>query len=177
MAKNKTQGGYFSVWPTAWGPMGAVAGEAGLVRVVLPHYQMKDLTDLLTWEHPGVARDDGRFARLAELTRDYFNAKVVDFGEIVCDMPAEASFSGKVIRACRAIPYGQTLTYSGLAKSISLPESARAVGTTMGKNAMPLVIPCHRVVAVGGGLCGFSAPGGLDVKRRMLELENKGIKA
>jgi len=158
--------------------MGAVAGEAGLRRVILPHYQLNDLLQLLAWEHPNCLRDDKPFEDLISLSRDYFNGKSAAFDTIVCDLPSEGTFSGKVLLACRRIPYGQTRVYSSLAQEIGAPDSARAVGTALGKNPLPLVVPCHRVVNAGGGMSGFSAPGGIDVKKRLLELERRpaGVK-
>ncbi|MFB3892204.1 MAG: methylated-DNA--[protein]-cysteine S-methyltransferase [Phycisphaerae bacterium] len=173
MRKQDFLSGFYSAWATAWGPMGAVAGPDGLRRVILPNYQVDELFQLLAWDHPKCIRDDKPFERLTELSRDYFNGKPVDFGAIPCDLPDEGSFSGKVLRACRAIPYGRKMTYSSLAGQIGCPESARAVGTALGKNPIPLVVPCHRVVNASGGMSGFSAPGGINLKRRMLELERK----
>ena len=173
MAKQDKESGFYSAWATAWGPMGAVMGEKGLRGIILPHYQMNDLLQLLAWEHPNCVRDDKPFERLVALARDYFNGKAVDFAEIPCDLPAQGMFSGKVLRACREIPYGQFRTYSSLAQQIGCEDSARAVGTALGKNPIPLVVPCHRVINAGGGMSGFSAPGGVDMKRRMLEMEKK----
>jgi methylated-DNA-[protein]-cysteine S-methyltransferase len=172
MAKKKDQPGFHSVWSTAWGPVGAVAGEDGaLRRFVLPHYQANDLADLLAWEHPGTVRDLGPFERIIELTRAYFNATSVDFDDVECEMPGEGTFGGKVLRACRTIRYGQTTNYGGLAKLIGQPDASRAVAAALGKNDIPLVIPCHRVTYSGGDLGGFSAAGGVEIKRRMLALE------
>ncbi len=160
------------MWSTAWGAVGGVAGEGGgLRRFVLPHYQANDLAELLAWEHPATVRDLGPFERVIELTRAYFNAKSVDFDDIKCEMPGEGTFGGKVLRACRTIHHGQTTNYGGLAKIIGQPESSRAVAGALGKNDIPLVIPCHRVTYAGGALGGFSAAGGVEVKRRMLALE------
>ena len=165
---------YFAVWTTAWGPMGAVAGRRGLRRVVLPHYESRDLVELLGWEHPGARQDRGPFERLMELAREYFNGSdVVDFKSIECDLPGLASFSGMVYRACREIPYGRTIIYSSLARMIGRDDAARAVATAMSKNPVPLVVPCHRVVRSDGGAGGFSAAGGESLKRRMLDLEGR----
>ncbi|MCK4600902.1 MAG: hypothetical protein KAU28_00450, partial [Phycisphaerae bacterium] len=103
MGAKKSDCLFYEVWPAAWGPIGAVAGPAGLKRLVLPHYQFDDLLGLLAWEHPGSKRDSRPFERLIASTRDYFNGKKVDFGIIQCDLPAEGGFSGKVLRTCRAI--------------------------------------------------------------------------
>ncbi len=163
----------YDVWATAWGPMGAVAGPTGLVRVVLPHYQFDDLLALLAWEHKGAARDEKPFKRFIELSRNYFAGRGADFSEIACDMPAESSFSGKVLRACRKIPYGSTTSYSRLAMEIGSEDAARAVATALSKNKIPLVIPCHRVTYSDGRPGGFSAEGGPAMKQRMLDLEKR----
>ncbi len=164
---------YYDVWPTAWGPMGAVAGASGLVRVVLPHYQFDDLLAMLAWEHKGAARDEKPFEQFIELSRNYFAGRGADFGEVACDMPAETSFSGKVLRACWKIPYGSTASYSRLAMEIGAEDAARAVATALSKNRIPLVIPCHRVIYSDGRPGGFSAEGGVALKQRMLEFEKR----
>jgi methylated-DNA-[protein]-cysteine S-methyltransferase len=171
MAKKNSSDRYYAVWPTAWGPIGAVAGEQGLRRIVLPHYTPEDLKGLLGWEHPSAVYDERPFEAFVEKSRAYFNAKPTDFSEILCDLPGESSFSGKVYRACREIPYGQTRSYAELAFMMGQADAARPVATAMSKNTLPLVVPCHRVIYANGELGGFSAEGGLDLKLRMLKLE------
>jgi len=161
----------YDAWATSWGPVGAVAGPKGLCRVILPHYQLDELLDLLAWEHQGATRDPGPFERLTELTREYFAGRGADFGPVDCDLPSAGSFSGKVLRACREIPRGQTMSYSKLAWRIGREDAARAVATALSKNAVPLVIPCHRVTYSDGRPGGFSAAGGVELKQRMLALE------
>lgn len=151
--------------------MGAVASDTGLTRILLPHYQMDDLLALLAWEHPKAVRDDSPFAQFIELSGRYFRGEAVDFDDVVCDMPSEGSFAGKVLRADRLIPYGQTISYSGLARNIGRPDAARAVATALGKNKLPLVVPCHRVTYADGRAGGFSAPAGVDQKIKMLAME------
>lgn len=80
-------------------------------------------------------------------------------------------FQQRVIAAVSKIPYGQTLSYAEVAEQAGSPGAARAVGNVMANNRMPIVVPCHRVLASGGGVGGFSAPGGVDFKRRLLALE------
>ena len=86
-----------------------------------------------------------------------------------CDVAFPDSFTGDVMRAIAAIPYGETRTYGELARD--LETSARAVGGGCGRNPVPLVVPCHRVVASDGSLGGFSAEGGVALKRRLLDHE------
>ena len=95
----------------------------------------------------------------------------VDF----CDIPIVTDhltpFGRRVVLACRRVPWGQTCTYGALATQCGSPKAARAVGQVMASNRFPLVVPCHRILAAGGGLGGFSAPGGVRLKRRLLEME------
>lgn len=167
-----------SVWPTAWGPMGGVRSPAGLCRLELPHYSADDLRALLQWEHPGCRVDDGALAEVANLCQAYFNGQPIDFSPVACDLSAIGPFGRTILNTCRQIGYGQTRSYTQLALMAGQPESkARPAAQALGKNPIPLVIPCHRVLAAGGGLCGFSAPGGIETKRRMLELEKRGAAA
>ena len=170
MAKQAKNIRYFA-WATAWGPMGAAASDKGLVRVVLPHYQLDQLEQLLTWDFQGAVKDEAPFTRLVELSRAYFNGVATDFSELACD--GGVAFAGEVYRVCRTIPYGQTTSYHMLAEMMHRPDAARAVAAALGKNPTPLVVPCHRVTYADGRCGGFSAPGGEALKMRMLELEKK----
>ena len=174
MSAKRDESLFFDVWATAWGPMGAVASPAGLRRVVLPHFEFNDLVELLAWEHAGATRNTAPFEALIDLSRGYFNARPVDFDDILCDLPKESTFAGTVLRACREIPYGRTLSYSQLAMQIGREDAAHAVATAMGRNPVPLVVPCHRVTYADGRAGGFSAPGGPELKQRMLDLEGTG---
>lgn len=80
-------------------------------------------------------------------------------------------FQRRVVRACRAIPYGATRSYGEVAAAAGSAGAARAVGQVMASNRTPLIVPCHRVVAAGGKLGGFSAPQGLTLKKRLLAIE------
>ncbi len=83
-------------------------------------------------------------------------------------------FAHKVLQACRRIAFGRTTTYSDLARQVGSPRAARAVGSVMAGNPIPLIIPCHRVLRTDGGLGGFSAPGGTAIKQKMLRHEQAG---
>lgn len=94
-----------------------------------------------------------------------------DFSGVMVDLGGVSPFAQQVYIATRKILPGQTLTYGELAKVIQRPGAARAVGQALGANPIPLIIPCHRVLAAGGKAGGFSAPGGLVTKARLLALE------
>jgi methylated-DNA-[protein]-cysteine S-methyltransferase len=98
---------------------------------------------------------------------EYFAGKRTQF-----DLPLDlrvAPFHAAVLRALAGVPYGRTETYGGLAAKVGRPGAARAVGTVMHRNPIPIVLPCHRVVGANGSLTGYA--GGLEVKWRLLQLE------
>lgn len=82
-----------------------------------------------------------------------------------------ATFGGRVMRAMDEIPYGETRTYGAVADA--LETAPIAVGGGCGRNPVPLVVPCHRVIASDGSLRGYSAPGGVELKRRLLDHERR----
>jgi len=109
-------------------------------------------------------------APIAEQLRDYF-----DGARVGCDIPLDLEratpFQLSVLQAARRIPSGSTWTYGQVAHAIGKPKASRAVGQALGRNPVPIVIPCHRVVASDGSLRGYSGGGGLESKRRLLVLE------
>lgn len=94
-----------------------------------------------------------------------------DFGDMLIDTQHLTPFAVRVVSECRKLEWGSTSTYAQLAAKAGRPGAARAVGNVMATNRFPLVVPCHRVVGAGGSLGGYSAPGGLATKRRLLEAE------
>lgn len=103
--------------------------------------------------------------------RAYADGQIVDFRDIVVDPSPCTPFQARIYALCRQIPYGDTRTYGELARLAGSPQAARAVGQCLARNPIPLLIPCHRVVGAGGKLVGFTAPGGLAMKDRLLRLE------
>ena len=95
----------------------------------------------------------------------------VDLGFVVLDERGIDPLRRAVYAATRTIPPGTTATYGDVARAIGRPDAARDVGAALARNPFPIVVPCHRVLGANGKLTGFSAPGGLETKRRMLELE------
>jgi O-6-methylguanine DNA methyltransferase len=100
-----------------------------------------------------------------------------DLSTISLDMTDIPPFHRKVYEAARDIPPGRTVTYGGIATEIGSPRSARAVGQALGRNPFAIVVPCHRVVAAGGGTGGFSASGGVATKMRLLDMEKASTPA
>jgi methylated-DNA-[protein]-cysteine S-methyltransferase len=96
----------------------------------------------------------------------------IDFSAVALDMEGMPEFNRRVYEVARTIACGATLTYGDIAKRLGAPgEAAPDVGQALGRNPFPIIVPCHRVVAAGGKLGGFSAPGGAGTKRRLLAIE------
>jgi methylated-DNA-[protein]-cysteine S-methyltransferase len=111
---------------------------------------------------------------VVEAAKRYFAGEKVDFSNVPLDLHGQDEFFLQIYAAARRVAWGQTTTYGSLAKELGAgPEAARDVGQAMAKNPVPLIIPCHRVLAAGGKLGGFSAPGGSATKQRMLEMEGR----
>jgi methylated-DNA-[protein]-cysteine S-methyltransferase len=100
-----------------------------------------------------------------------------DFTKARIDDSYQSEFGRSILQACRRIPRGETRSYGELAAMAGSPGAARAVGQVMAKNRHPLVVPCHRVLAAGGRIGGFSAPDGFTTKRRLLNLESHSCPA
>jgi methylated-DNA-[protein]-cysteine S-methyltransferase len=114
---------------------------------------------------------------LEERLSRYAAGEPVEFDDIAVDLGSFRPFARRVYDCCRRLGYGQRATYAELARLAGSPRAARAVGNVMASNPYPLVIPCHRVVASGGGLGGYSSPQGLGLKARLLEMEAAGCLA
>jgi len=160
----------YSTIPTDWGFAAIIWSERGLCGVVLPERTEDAVRRRVRRQWPDAVGEPSVAPSLRRRLREYFAGKPVAF-DCPIDLRALTPFQRQVLRTCRRIGYGQVTTYGNLARTIGRPRAARAIGGALARNPVPLVVPCHRVIAGSGGLCGFSAPGGLDMKRRMLEHE------
>ena len=109
--------------------------------------------------------------QLVDRLQAYGAGTPVDFRDVQVDPGRLTEFRRRVLHHCRQIPYGKTLTYGQLAAKAGSPRAARAVGSCMAANRIPLIIPCHRVLPADGRVGAFSGPGGAKTKQRLLALE------
>ena len=114
----------------------------------------------------------GRIAEAVEAITRLLAGDPVDLTGVTLDDAGIDAFDRRVYAITRTIAPGRVLTYGEVAARVGVDATARAVGQSLGRNTMPIIVPCHRVVATGGGLGGFSAPGGTQTKRRMLAIED-----
>lgn len=121
----------------------------------------------LNWGNQGRQSPTPLLQRAAEQLHDYFAGRLTAFDLPLA--PQGSPFQKSVWARMAEIPYGKLLTYGALARAIH--SSARAVGGACGRNPIPIILPCHRVLAADGGLTGYSGAGGTDTKRLLLHLE------
>ena len=110
----------------------------------------------------------------AKQLTDYFQGKQVRFNTKL-DLSELSPFAQKVLQTLAKVPYGKTITYGQLAKRAGSPKAARAVGNVLASNPLPIIIPCHRVIAGDGSLGGFSGPKGVKLKRQLLLMEKNSV--
>jgi methylated-DNA-[protein]-cysteine S-methyltransferase len=155
---------------TAFGWVGVAWSSQGLVAITLPEPSEAEALGRLpdsSGSEPQMPQGLDVPALLVNLRR-YFGGQAVAFDEAL-DPTIGTEFQRRVWVLTREIPRGQTRTYGELARMAGSPGAARAVGQAMARNPWPIIVPCHRVLGSGGSLTGFG--GGVEMKRRMLEME------
>jgi methylated-DNA-[protein]-cysteine S-methyltransferase len=167
----------YCLFDTAIGACAVAWGERGLKGVQLPESDAartrarmrRRFPDIVEADPPADVRD-----AIAAVTA-LVGGETRDLGAIALDMDDVAAFPRAVYEVARTIPPGQTLTYGEIATRLGDPLRARAVGEALGRNPFAIVVPCHRVLAAGGKLGGFSANGGVVTKLRLLQIEGAQI--
>ncbi|MFN3514071.1 MAG: methylated-DNA--[protein]-cysteine S-methyltransferase [Phenylobacterium sp.] len=157
------------LFDTTLGECGLVWSERGLLGVAFPPQAETRLKRL----HPDARAGEPSLAVAAAVAgiQALLAGEKRDLAEIEIDLSTVPPFQARVYEIARAIPPGRTRTYGEIAAELGDLALSRAVGQALGANPWPIVVPCHRVLAAGGGKGGFSAPGGTDTKLRLLEIE------
>ncbi|PDT17084.1 cysteine methyltransferase [Rhizobium sp. J15] len=165
---------HYLIFETAGGFCGIAWSDAGISRFQLPTKTAEATERLLLRRLPDAEPGAPTAAVLETVAavKRYFQGQETDFSGVELDLAGQDAFFREIYAAARRVGWGHTTTYGALAKELGVgPEAARDVGQAMAKNPVALIIPCHRVLAAGGKIGGFSAPGGSSSKARMLELE------
>lgn len=159
----------FALFDTSLGWMGIVGSTYGLKRVILPQ-KSKEAVLYQVMNYGCVAEDQviALFGDLPHRLKQYLGGGPVDFPDRL-DLGKTTRFQQKVWQLVRTIPYGETRSYGWAASRLGLPKAARAIGQALGRNPLPIIIPCHRVINSDGRLGGFG--GGLELKESLLRLE------
>ncbi len=152
---------YYCYLPTPIGDLLLAGDSEALSLIGFPQGKMRRDPD------PDWIFNEKPFAAARQQLREYFAGKRKTF-----DLPLRLTgteFQVQVLEELQRIPYGETVSYGAIAQRIGRPKAVRAVGAANGRNPLPIVIPCHRVIGSGGDLTGFG--GGLDTKEALLRLE------
>ena len=161
----------YTIFSTKWGYFGLMGTPEGLSYTSLPVATRGDARQIMLAHRPAARYDSRLFVGLQEEIKAYFGGACVEFSPVPVDLADFSAFARKVLLACRKIPWGQTVSYSHLAQLAHSPKAIRAAGSVMAQNPIPLIIPCHRVIRSDGSVGNFSAPGGQNLKQRLLDLE------
>ena len=163
----------FTIFDTAIGPCGIVWSERRIVGVQLPEKDPAKTRGRVARRFPDAleAAPTAEVQSIISGILALLRGEIPDFAGVVLSMEELPEFNRRVYEIARTIPPGQTLSYGEIATKLGDRLLARDVGAALGKNPFPIIVPCHRVLAAGGKMGGFSAPGGVSTKLKMLSIE------
>jgi methylated-DNA-[protein]-cysteine S-methyltransferase len=150
------------------GPLVVAATDRGILRISFTPDPEGVVEEIARIAGPRVLRAPRLIDEARRELDDYFDGSRRAF-DLAVDLRGAAPFTLAVLEELARVPYGATSTYGALAARVGRPKAARAVGTVMNRNPIPIILPCHRIVGANGSLTGYA--GGLDVKERLLRLE------
>jgi len=163
----------FALFDTAIGQCSIVWNERGVVRTQLPEGNAHTARDRIARRYPAAREttppEDVK--RAIDGVVALLRGEPADLNGVKIDTAGMPDFDRQVYEIARTIPAGSTLTYGEIAQRLGDRNLARDVGTALGQNPIPIIVPCHRVLAADGRLGGFSAPGGVGTKARLLTIE------
>ena len=163
----------YALFETAIGPCGIVWTARGVSGFLLPEPTSSATRRRLLSRFKDAVEDTppADIERVIEAVVALMRGERTDLAFVTVDMDGLPEFHQRVYEVARMIPPGMTLTYGEIAARLGDPTAARAVGQALGRNPIPVIVPCHRVVAAGGRNGGFSAPGGTSTKLNLLAIE------
>jgi methylated-DNA-[protein]-cysteine S-methyltransferase len=165
---------HFALFDTQIGRCGIAWGERGVVGIQLPEGREPQTRARMLERFPGARemKPPADVQRAVDAIAALMRGERIDLSSVTLDMDRVPPFHRRVYEAARTIAPGTTLSYGEVAARLGKPGSARAVGQALGRNPFAIVVPCHRVLAAGGKVGGFSANGGIATKLRMLGIES-----
>jgi methylated-DNA-[protein]-cysteine S-methyltransferase len=162
----------YALIETALGTFGIAWTELGVARVALPGRDRIGTEMWISREPAEPGFPEGEIATLFDRIKHYAAGEPEDFTDVPLDLTGIPDFNRQAYDLLLKVAYGQTTTYGAIARTLGDVAMSRAVGQAMGANPIPLIIPCHRVLGADGKTGGFSSPGGVTAKMRMLALEH-----
>lgn len=167
----------YTLFDTAVGRCGIAWSERGISALALPDGDEAATRARLKRRAAGAQESPPtvEVQRVIVAIQSLLEGKRTDLSNVAVDLDGMPDFNLQVYEIARKIPAGETLTYGDIAKRLGDVQLSRAVGQAMGQNPVPIVVPCHRVVAAGGKTGGFSAPGGSRTKLKILAIEQAKV--
>ncbi len=173
-----------SIFATPLGWIGVAGSEKTVVALTIGHASAEEVRSSLSARvtDAGNSKADDSleerdwYPELRHALERYAQGQLVDLRPFKIDLGPTTPYRKRVLETARRIPYGKTLSYGELAARSGKPRAARAVGSAMASNPIALLVPCHRVVAAGGAIGGFSCRTGVELKQRLLEMEAQGAR-
>lgn len=163
---------YYAAMDTPIGRVLVACTKSGLARVSFNQNEVSFVRELVKVLQAEAARSVRELALVTKQLQRYFAGRCQRF-DVPVDLQRLTPFQRRVLGATRRIPSGHVVSYGEIARRIGQPKASRAVGQALGRNPIPIVIPCHRVISGDGGLGGYT--GGLHIKRRLLAIEGVEI--
>lgn len=164
------------IFKTLLGDACLVATKKGICALILPGWNQEKMIsyvkDLYPEAEPGEKPAPGPIKDAMDFVAGFFLGKKQNF-RAKLDLSGLTDFQKKVLRVVSQIQPGETKSYAWVAKQVDSPRAVRAVAQALARNPLPLFIPCHRVIGQDGSLKGFSAPGGINLKKYLLNLEKR----
>ncbi len=162
----------YSLFPTSLSDCGIAWQGETVVATHLPEATSAETATRLVARTGAISGEPPASIQHAILSiRKLLEGERTDLSFIACDLTGIGPLAERVYAATRAIPPGETLTYGAVASQLGDKRLARQVGMALGRNPIPIIIPCHRVLGANGKLTGFSAPGGIETKLKLLAIE------
>jgi methylated-DNA-[protein]-cysteine S-methyltransferase len=161
---------HYALFDTALGPIGIAWSERGVIRLQLPEADRKT-TERRVRGRASPGDPPARLGPAIAIIQLYLAGQRVDLATIAVDLAAAGAFCRAVYETACAVGWGQTSTYGEIARRIGDPAAARAVGRALGRNPVPILVPCHRILTHDRRIGGFSAYGGTLTKQHLLALE------
>ena len=168
----------YTIFEVKWGFFGLLVSGNALLRTSLPMQTAQTAQKYLLVGINGTpVFEQGLFPDLQKMITAYFNGYYVDFNDAATGpiLFIGSDFRKKILKTCKTVKFGQTMSYGHLAERAGFSRAARAVGSVLAGNRLPLIIPCHRVIRSDSKAGQFSAAGGVKMKKKMLELEQTPI--
>lgn len=162
---------YYTIFKTKWGHTGLLGTKTAISRLCLPLPTKTTVKQILLEHNPNAKYTPNYQANLRNRITAYFEGNCEDFQDVEIDLSKITQFRQIILKTCQKIPYGRTVSYEKLAKAAKKPKAIRAAASTMAINPIPLIIPCHRVIRKNNQPGQFSAPGGTNLKQKLINHE------